>query len=144
MQEQIPANVDAEMSVLGAAMADAALVPELLSALKADDFYLGTHQAIYNGIAELASENKPVNMIMVREKTGISAVDIANIFNFQAVTVAFKHHCQIVKNASIRRKLIMLGKIIGQKAREEDNLDDVLSTVENYLLDITRDEASDY
>lgn len=141
---EMPCNIDAEQSILGAVMADNSLIPELLTTVKAEDFYHGAHKAIYNAVADLSGENAPVDMVTVGQKSKVSVVDIANIYEFRAIPGSFTHHAEIVREMSIRRKLIHYGKLVGQQAVEVDNLSDALSTIENNFLEIIRNESSDY
>ena len=140
----LPNNIEAEQSVLGAVMADNSLIPELLTTLKPDDFYLGTHRSIYNAVADLSGENAPVDMVSVGQRSKVSVVEIANIFEHQAVKAAFTHHAGIVKEASTRRKLIRYSRLVEQQALGDTSLDDALAAIENSLLEITRDESTDY
>ena len=60
-----PQNIEAEQSVLGSALLDSDIIPDILSILNSRDFYKPEHQEIFDIIYELHNGNKPVDIITV-------------------------------------------------------------------------------
>jgi replicative DNA helicase len=65
---RMPANVEAERSILGAILLDNTLQNEALSTLKADHFFLDAHRRIYQRIADLSETNRPIDIVTLTEE----------------------------------------------------------------------------
>lgn len=69
MSESIlPANVDAERSVLGAILLDNECYLQAAEALRAEDFSLDSHRRIYARMVQLLETDRPVDMITLIEE----------------------------------------------------------------------------
>jgi replicative DNA helicase len=62
-----PQSVDAEASVLGAALFDPDGIVKLIEILRPEHFYAETHQKIYNAMFDLFDKGSPVDLITVTE-----------------------------------------------------------------------------
>jgi len=59
----LPANVDAEKTILGAILLDNAAHAEAAEKISADDFSLDSHQRIYMRMSELLNEQRAVDIV---------------------------------------------------------------------------------
>ncbi|MBQ3107608.1 MAG: replicative DNA helicase, partial [Firmicutes bacterium] len=67
--ERIPPHSDeAEKSVLGAALLDREVLPELEAVLTPADFYSEMHKEIFDAILTLSRKNEPVDVLTVSEE----------------------------------------------------------------------------
>ena len=62
-----PNNLQAEQSVLGAAMSSEKALSEIVSILRSEDFYRPDHRLIYDAITELYLASKPVDILTVSD-----------------------------------------------------------------------------
>ena len=66
-QVQLPHNVDAEMTVLGACLGNEHESDIVIASLGADDFYVPKHQPIFSAISRLRADNRIPDFITVAE-----------------------------------------------------------------------------
>ena len=112
-----PQSTEAEQSVLGSLLIDNEAVDSVLGLISSSDFYLRSHQMIFEAMVRLASERQPVDVITVSEQlertkhlqdVGGSAylVDLTQI----ALSAANIHHyATIVRERALTRALIAVG-----------------------------------
>ena len=60
---QMPYNMQAEQSVLGAALMDENILTQLITELEADMFYSEQNRAVYTQMAALFAENEAVDVV---------------------------------------------------------------------------------
>src|ERR1700752_3067229 len=63
----LPANVEAERSILGAILLDNLAYSQAAEHLKAEDFSLDSHRRIYMRMFDLAESAKPIDLITLTE-----------------------------------------------------------------------------
>ena len=68
LTRQMPHSTEAEQSVLGSMLIDARCVPEVIEALRPEDFYLRTNREIYETIYSMFTYAKPIDGITVCEE----------------------------------------------------------------------------
>src|ERR1700729_1667635 len=59
----LPANVEAERSILGAILLDNFSYNQAAEHLKSDDFSLDSHRRIYSRMIDLAESSRPIDLI---------------------------------------------------------------------------------
>src|SRR5258706_2169935 len=64
----LPANIDAERSILGAILLDNFAYNEAADHLKADDFSLDAHRRIYSRMMPLAESSPPIHLVTLAEE----------------------------------------------------------------------------
>ena len=64
----LPANVEAERSILGAILLDNLAYNEAAEHLKPEDFSLDSHRRIYSRMVDLAESSRPIDMITLVEE----------------------------------------------------------------------------
>src|SRR5258708_30816719 len=64
----LPANVEAERSILGAILLDNFSYNQAAEHLRADDFSLDSHRRIYSRMIDLAESSRPIDMITLIEE----------------------------------------------------------------------------
>src|SRR5215468_8736243 len=64
----LPANVEAERSILGAILLDNFAFNEAAQSLKPEDFSLDTHRRIFTRMTELMDSSRPVDIITLAEE----------------------------------------------------------------------------
>src|ERR1700737_4057707 len=64
----LPANVEAERSILGAILLDNFAYNQAAEHLRIEDFSLDSHRRIYSRIVDLAESSRPIDMITLIEE----------------------------------------------------------------------------
>ena len=64
----LPANVEAERSILGAILLDNLAYNEAAEHLKPEDFSLDSHRRVFTRMVDLAESSRPIDMITLVEE----------------------------------------------------------------------------
>src|SRR6202044_3057091 len=64
----LPANVEAERSILGAILLDNFAYNQAAEHLRTEDFSLDSHRRIYSRMVDLAETSRPIDMITLNEE----------------------------------------------------------------------------
>ena len=119
-----------EYQIIGSFLIDSA-THDFINHLKADDFVETTNQRIFKAIAELYAEHKDINLFTVHEKSQVPISHLADITNLIASTSTIESNIKILKNKSIRRKLIQKANKIIEMAQDQE-MD--IETIKNNAL----------
>lgn len=141
MNMATPQNVQAEQALLGCLINNKDKIYEVEGILSAEDFYFDKHQEIYRAIRELENKSIEIDLITLLElvnkkkiidKCGgisyITELSTAAIYNDNAISYA-----EIIKDKSNRRSLIKAGRELVSKSYEENEVDEIVNSVENAL-----------
>lgn len=107
----VPHSIEAEQAVLGGLMLDSNAWDEIADRVMASDFYVREHVLIFQAIAGLVAQSKPIDIITVSEVytdlayLGLLAKNTPSAANILA-------YADIVKQNAQRRGLITVGKEI--------------------------------
>ena len=123
-----PQDVQAEKSLLGAIMISDAILPEILTIIRSRDFYEERHAIIFEAMANLYDNHKPVDLLTLtaelKSKKKLKSVGgaayLAELSNFVPAAAHAKAYAEIVEKASLRRRLIQAGTDIANKAYSDD------------------------
>jgi hypothetical protein len=123
-----PQATDLEEAVLGAVMLERGAL-DSIPYLKAEHFYLETHQEVFNACLQLRSESAPVDMRTVRaqlSKTGKlelvgGAYFIAELTSKVASAANIDFHARVILEHAIKRVLIQEASSIHHQAYESDS-----------------------
>ena len=123
-----PQDIQAEKSLLGAIMISDAILPEILTIIRSRDFYEERHAIIFEAMANLYDNHKPVDLLTLtaelKSKKKIKSVGgaayLAELSNFVPAAAHAKAYAEIVEKASLRRRLIQAGTEIANKAYSDD------------------------
>ena len=118
---EIPPNdFEAEQAVISSMIFDIDGIAVAYEMLKPEDFYRPEHKVIFEAIVEMYSNSQPVDVITLKNKleamnmlSNIGGyeyiVELNNIVSTSALT---KQYADIVKEKSIRRKILKASKDI--------------------------------
>lgn len=145
----MPCNVEAEQYVLGAAIFDNTCIPDIMSSLKADEFYLEQHKLIFNAMMEISNNAEPVDFPTLKSRLGLKFDAVGGIEYLTKIrlmvstTSNLKYHIKIIKDKAILRKLIIAGNDIAEISYEQnDELPNILSAAENKIYDILQNKTT--
>ncbi len=109
-----PHSLEAEESVIGAALLDEAAVIKILEILKEEHFYSPANQKIFRGIIDLYNRNITPDLVTVtdwlRKNKMIDEIGgpdyLSNIVAGIITTANVEHHARVVLDKAIKRTLI--------------------------------------
>lgn len=145
-----PHSNEAEESVLGAILLDNQVINDALTIVQPGDFYRSAHQYIFEAMESLDRENKPIDIITLGEKIrsmgvieecgGIEYLGRLSTIVPSASNISF--YAKLVKEKSIRRKLIHEASTIITQAFEDDgSIEEFLDVTEQKILGVSESRS---
>jgi replicative DNA helicase len=147
LERGLPANVDAERSILGAILLDNFTYTQASSeSLQPEDFSLDSHRRIYGRICELADSGRPVDLVTLAEELSrrkeVEAV--GGVAYLSALTDGLPHrpnieqYVRIVKDKALLRGLIFAANAaIARAIDEAEPAQDVLTSAEAAIYELS-------
>ena len=144
----LPANIDAERTILGAILLDGQAFSEAAEQLTADDFSLDSHRRIFLRMAELVDANQAVDIVTLanelarhKEVEAVGGVAyLASLTESLPRRPQISNYIAIVKDRSALRKLMAICSMtIARAADQSESAMDVLGAAEAQLLEIAQD-----
>ncbi|MDQ6985879.1 MAG: replicative DNA helicase [Candidatus Dojkabacteria bacterium] len=149
-----PQNIEAEKAVIGSVLIDNSVLPKIADLITHDDFYDPKHQLIFEHIMMLYGSSKAVDSLTLTGELKKSkklsqsggAVYLSEIISEVPTAANVVEYADIVKETSMRRRLITFGAELTEKAREEDKkIDDIIDELEGNILKVSRNSTkTDY
>jgi replicative DNA helicase len=142
----LPANVDAEKTILGAILLDNAAHSESAEKLEADDFSLDSHRRIYLRMSELMDSQRPVDidtlaneLARYKEVEAVGGVAyLASLTEGLPRRPVIDEYIRIVKDKSLLRRLMMIcSSAIARAADQSEDAIGVLDVTESQLLEVS-------
>ena len=111
----LPANIDAERTLLGAVLLDDAALHYLVGVLNSDDFALDSHRRIYQAMTEMRGRGEAVDIVTLSDVlTGKKEIEaIGGVAYLASLTEGLPRHpscrdyVRIVKAKSLLRRLLL-------------------------------------
>ena len=141
-----PQDVVAEQSLLGAIMLSNDVFPEILTILKARDFYEKRHSEIFEAMLSLYDQHKPIDLLTLTSELKSTkklkdvggATYLTELTKFVPTAAHAKAYAEIVEKTSTRRRLIHAGTTIANKAYEDDaSVVDLIGAAEKELFEVS-------
>ena len=142
----LPANVDAERTILGAILLDNAAHAEAAERLEADDFSLDSHRRIYLRMTELLTSQRAVDIVTLAEELArnkeVESVGgvayLASLTEGLPLRPVIEEYIRIVKDKSLLRRLMAIcSAAIARAADKSEPALDVLGAAESQLLEVS-------
>ncbi|MBQ7902034.1 MAG: replicative DNA helicase [Clostridia bacterium] len=139
----LPCSVEAEQYVLGSVIFDNECIPDVVSRLKVEDFYLEQHKIIYNAVINLSNSAQPIDIITLKnelqsvfDNTG-GVEYLTEITLMVSTTSNLKHHIKIIEDMALLRRLIRAcGTITDSCYSGTDDVNIILNNAESKIYDI--------
>lgn len=147
----LPANVDAEKTILGAILLDNASHAEAAEKLQPDDFSLDSHRRIYQRMGELLTAQRPVDIVTLsnelaryKEVEAVGGVAyLASLTEGLPRRPVIEEYIKIVKDKSLLRRLMLIcSEAIARAADQSEPALEVLGAAETSLLEVTEKSLS--
>ena len=142
----LPANVEAERSILGAILLDNFAYNQAAEHLRSEDFSLDSHRRIYSRMVDLAESSRPIDMITLIEELerhkDLQAIgDVAYVSSLVEGVPdrpSIEHYVKIVRDKALLRGLISAANTaIARAADQSDAAEDVLSDAEAAIFQLS-------
>lgn len=140
-----PQNTEAEMSLLGCLMLDKDAIVKIVDFIKPEDFYKGTHQDIYQVMADLYEKSDPIDILSVsaklKERNKLEDIGgssyLTSLINTVPTATHVSNYAKIVRQKKILRDLISASEEIGLSAfNEVEEVDILLDKAEKAVFGI--------
>src|ERR1700739_1693820 len=110
----LPANVEAERSILGAILLDNFAYNQAAEHLRVEDFSLDSHRRIYARMVDLAESSRPIDMITLIEELDrhkdLQAIGdvgyVSSLLDGVPDRPSIEHYVKMVRDKAILRGLI--------------------------------------
>ena len=135
----LPANVEAERSILGAILLDNFSYNQAAEHLRAEDFSLDSHRRIYSRMIDLAESSRPIDMITLIEELDrrkeLQAIGdvayVSGLVDGVPDRPSIEHYIKIVRDKALLRGLIhAANSAIARASEQSDAAEDVLNDAE--------------
>ena len=142
----LPANIDAEKTILGAILLDNASHSEAAEKLLPDDFSLDSHQRIFQRMSDLRDAQRAVDIVTLAEELArykeIEAVGgvayLASLTEGLPRRPVIDEYIRIVKDKSLLRRLMgICSAAIARAADQSETALEVLGDAEARLLEVS-------
>src|SRR5579872_6792846 len=140
----LPANIDAEKTILGAVLLDNAAHSEAAEKLDASDFSLDSHQRIFLRMTDLMNAQRAVDIVtlaneLARYKEIESVGGVAYLASLtEGLRPVIEDYIRIVKDKSLLRKLMAIcSSAIARAADQSETALEVLDMAESQLLEVS-------
>lgn len=144
-----PHNLDAEQAVLAGILINNEAMNDIMDMLRVDDFYREAHADLFGGMIHLYNDNEPVDLITLSqyltsknllEKVGGTEY-LASLVNAVSTSAGIRSHASIIRDLSVRRKLISQCSIISESCFNNwDETDELLDRAEQSIFEIAEDK----
>ncbi len=147
-----PHNMEAEESVIGAAMLSPDAANEALELLRPEDFYKPVHQLIFEAITGLFDGNQPIDAITVADALrrtekldrigGVSY--LTSLLERVPTTSNIVYYAGIVDETASRRRLMRAGSEVGALAMQTDvPIEEVIDRAEARVFAVAERQVGD-
>jgi replicative DNA helicase len=142
----LPANVDAERSILGAILLDNFAYNQAAEHLRTEDFSLDSHRRIYARMVDLAESSRPIDMITLIEELDrhkdLQAIGdvayVSSLVDGVPERPSIEHYVKIVRDKALLRGLISAASTaIARASDQSDAAEDVLSDAEAAIFQLS-------
>src|SRR5689334_9829722 len=142
----LPANVEAERSILGAILLDNFAYNQAAEHLRPEDFSLDSHRRIYTRMVDLAESSRPIDMITLveeldrrKELEAIGNVGyISSLVDGVPDRPSIEHYIKIVRDKALLRGLIHAANAAIVRASEQgDAAEEVLNDAEAAIFQLS-------
>jgi len=144
--QTLPANIEAERSILGAILLDNFLYNQAAEHLRPEDFSLDSHRRIYGRMVELSESARPIDMITLieeldrrKELQAIGDVGyVSSLLDGVPDRPSIEHYIKIVRDKALLRGLIHAASAaIARASDQSDPAEEVLNDAEAAILQLS-------
>lgn len=146
MPQDLPHDISVERSMLGAMILNKSALAEGINGLVPEDFHYDTHRVIFKALQNLSREREDLDIITLAsyledngKLQGVGGRDYLNALTSEGVlTYHAKEYVDILREKSLRRKLIHVGKELAKEALDNPEGQKLLEQTEKKLFEISQ------
>ena len=145
----IPQNLQAERAVIGACLLSADALGIISEILRPDDFYDANNKTVYEICLSMYLENRPIDMVTFQAEAAHKGVFeriggqpyLAELVSDDMLPANAGYYAEIVKDASVRRKMLDAGQKITTLAVKPDvEAGELVGEAEKIILDASAEK----
>ena len=153
IKRSMPNSLDAEQSVIGSMIMDKDAILTAMEMLTSDDFYYKQYGILFDAMIELYSKGLPVDLITLQNKLKekevpeeISSLSyVKELLDAVPTSANIKYYAKIVKDNSMRRRLIRLNEELENECYAgRESVDKVMDMTEKKVFDLLSTRGGDY
>ena len=142
----LPANAQAERSILGAILLDNLAYSQAAEHLRPEDFSLDSHRRIYSRMIDLAESSRPIDLITLveelerrKELEAIGDVGyVSGLVDGVPDRPSIEHYIRIVRDKALLRGLINAAQAaIARASEQSDAAEDILNDAEAAIFQLS-------
>jgi replicative DNA helicase len=151
MQAHIPFNNEAEQALLGAILINQSILDDLVGTIAATDFYARAHCSIYKAMLTLYNTGIAVDVVAladqlrkggVLEKVG-GLPYLGILADSVSTSASARYHADLIKEAAMRRGLLLHCQDIGQRCLQDDqDIPELLDQAEQKIFELAENKIS--
>lgn len=148
----MPHSIEAEQSVVGSMIIDKEAIVIASEIITGEDFYNRQYGMIFDAMAELYNEEKPVDLVTLQERLKaknvppeVSSLEyVQELMAMVPTSANVKYYAKIVGEKSLLRKLIKTTEEIAKRCYAgQDQIEAVLEDTEKQIFDLLQKRNSD-
>jgi replicative DNA helicase len=141
--QSLPANIEAERSILGAILLDNLAYNQAAEHLKPEDFLLDSHRRIYSRMMDLAESSRAIDHLTLAEELQRRAefepiggyAYISGLLDGVPDRPSIEHYIKIVRDKAMLRGIISISTAAIARASDQSDLaEDVLNDTEAQIF----------
>ena len=136
MTRQLPSDLNAEKSVLGACLLNKKAVHTAMDRLKPESFFIKHHQDMFQAMCELYEQGKSIDIVSLADH---DIEYLQQLIDFVPNQDSIKMYVDMVADTHRRRKMIAEMSLSIEQAFTEDNIRVAVETAERALYEATED-----
>lgn len=142
--ETLPANLQAEKTLLGAIMMESLLCNEAAQYLSADDFFLESHRRIFGRMLQLSADGRPIDIVTLcdslakrRELEAAGGPSyVSSLIDGVPAMPSVTEYAKMVRDKSRLRGLISASTSMIARAQDGDSPDELLSELQSRVSEL--------
>ena len=146
VKQEMPKDLVAEKSILGSILIEPEGVINASDIITGDDFYLREHGIIFDTMLQMYNNKITLDPVTLQDKLretnlpeeAFSDDKINSFLDVATTSAGLKHHCNIVYEKAVRRRLIKAGEGIVSKAYGKGELEEILDSTEKNIFEIVQ------
>ena len=151
LSKQMPHSTEAEQAVLGSMFIDEACIPEVVTALKPEDFYLRQNREIYQTIYRMVELSASIDLVTVLDQmrqSGTFKENITDRYVMQLMEITptaanVREYISIVKDKALQRRLAeAAGEVTAMVQNGEGTGAQMLESAEQKIYAIRQGRAT--
>jgi replicative DNA helicase len=141
----LPANIDAERSILGAILLDNFSYNQAAEHLRAEDFSLDAHRRIYARMVDLQESSRPIDIVTLTEelerKKELQAIGdvgyVSSLLEGIPDRPSIEHYVKIVRDKAMLRNLIHASNTaIARASEQSESAEEIIDSAEAAIFQI--------